>query len=354
MTLPRTSPSRAAVATLFALTLLSGCGDSSTEPHTTSRELGVVVNSQDHSLTIFDVDDPTSSSTVGLGADGSPVTLALRGATAVVPLGVVPAAAVVDVATASLTRVVALPEGSGATGAAFLNDSIAVVANPNLNNVTPINVRTGARGPDVEVGTFPQAVLAANDTAWVLNAQLGPDFSPTGPGTITVLTGRPLHVVKTIALTGTNPGAAAFGESGRIYVVESGRYGQNEGAVSVIDRGSLSEVGHYSGFGDFPGSIAVDAGGRAYVGGFSTGLLVWDTRSATFLRGLDNAIAPGSIPSASGVGVDHEDRVYALEPQCEEPGRAFRLTATYETDREIAVGTCPFSIAFTEVTRGGA
>ena len=85
----------------------------------------------DVSVTIFDVEDPEQARTVGLGADGSPVTMAVRGALAAVPLGFVPALAVVDLKEAMLLRTVALTSGSGATGVAFLNDSIVLVANPS-------------------------------------------------------------------------------------------------------------------------------------------------------------------------------------------------------------------------------
>ena len=334
--------------------LVAGCQTSSGPEDVPTQEIGVVVNSVDRSLTVFRVDDPTVRSVVGVGPDGSPVTLALRGETAVVPLGTVPAAAVVDLRTSSVTRTVALPEGSGATGAAFVNDSVAIVANSNLNTVSPINVRTGQRGAEIAVGRFPQAVIAAGDTVYVLNAELGPDFQPAGPGTVSVIAGSPLRVVKTITLGGTNPGGAALGPGGRIYVVNSGRFGRSEGSLSVIDRASLTEVAHHTGFGSFPGSVAVDPANRAYVGGFGVGLLVWDALTATFIRGVANPVAPGGVTSVSGLGVDEAGRVYALEPECQGPSVAFRLTSAYAVESEIAVGTCPFAIAFTRIPEGGA
>lgn len=354
-TFSRKRSARYVLSVLLTLIVSTACSDGPTGPvPDSSKEIGVVVNSQDRSLTIFSVADTTAPRTIGVGADGSPVTLAVRGRTAVVPLGVVPAVAVVDLSASTLLQTVALPEGSGATGAAFLNDSVALVANPNLNTVSPVNVRTGQRGTDVPVGTFPQAVVAANDTAWVLNAELGPDFSPEGPGAISVVAGMPLHVVATITLSGTNPGAAAFGSDGHIYVIDSGSFGHGNGALSVVDRGSNAEVQYVEGFGDFPGSIVVDGAGRAYVGGFGVGLLVWDTATRTFLRSASDPVSPGGTASVSGVGVDAEGRVYALEPNCQAPSRAFRLGASYEVQREIPVGICPFGIAFTDLPEAGA
>jgi hypothetical protein len=284
-----------------------------------------------------------------LGPDGSPVSLAVRGEVAVVPLGAVPAAAVVDLRGARLLRTIPLPAGSGATGVAFLNDSIALVANSNLRSVSPINVRTGERGVDLTVGRFPQAIASVGDTAYVINGELGPDFQPVGPGSVSVIAGSPLHVLKTIPLSGTNPGAAAIGGGGRVYVVNSGRFGQSEGSLSVLDRGSLTELSHHTGFLSFPGSVAVDDGNHVYVGGFGIGLLVWDSQSGTFIRGANDPVTPGGVASTSGVGVDSEGRLYALEPECGASSVALRLTASYSVETEIPVGICPITIAFTRV-----
>ena len=64
---------------LVCAMVFAGCGDDLIEPDVTLREVGVAVASTDISLTVFDVEDPTMLRTVGLGPDGSPVTLAIRG-----------------------------------------------------------------------------------------------------------------------------------------------------------------------------------------------------------------------------------------------------------------------------------
>ena len=134
-------------ALLLGALFMVACSGDGTElqlPETT--EVGVVLSSTDLSLTIFEVENPGQTRTVGLGPDGSPITMAVRGNLAAVPLGVVPAVAVVDLREGLLVRTVGLPLGSGATGAAFLNDSIVLVANPSLNSVTPVNVLAGNTG----------------------------------------------------------------------------------------------------------------------------------------------------------------------------------------------------------------
>ena len=135
------------LGSLWGVLFLAACGSEGTEPPPEqTAEVGVVLGSVDLSLTIFEVENPTQTRLVGLNPTGSPVTLAVRGELAAVPLGFVPAVAVVDLREAVLLRTVGLPTGSGATGVAFLNDSIVLVANSDLNSVTPVNVLAGTLG----------------------------------------------------------------------------------------------------------------------------------------------------------------------------------------------------------------
>ena len=263
------------LAPLFLAALLlaacSGDGTESLPPET--AEVGVVLSSTDLSLTIFEVDNPGQTRIVGLGPDGSPVTMAVSGHLAVVPLGLVPAVAVVDLKEGLLLRTVALPQGSGATGVAFLNDSIALVANPNLNSVTPINVLAGTPGSDIAVGRFPQAVVVEGGRAFVLNAELQ-GFAPDGPATVSVIDGESLQVTSTLTLSGENAAAGGVGPDGWLYIVNSGSFGAANGSLSVVDLTSLTEVAFHTGFGDFPGSLALGPSGRAFVASFSYGLAV--------------------------------------------------------------------------------
>lgn len=327
---------------------LAACSDSPTEPEESlTEELGLVVNSTDVSLSVFDVENPDQVRTVGLGADGSPVSFAVRGGLAIVPLGVVPAAAVVDVALGTVLRTVALPEGSGATGAAFLNDSIALVANPNLNSVSPVNVLRGTTQSPISVGRFPQAIVVAGGQAFVINAELE-EFMPAGPTTVSVLDASTLQVVRTVELSGQNGAAASVGPDGLLYVIQSGSFGAGDGSLSVLDPASGAEVDFVPDFGNFPGSVAVDEDRRVYVGAFGVGLLVWDAVTGTFVRGPENPAAPGGVESTSGVALDTRGRLYTLTPDCQEPAVTNRLNADLSLDRTIPVGICPIGIAFTQ------
>jgi hypothetical protein len=342
-------PVRLLAATLV---LLGACSSDTTEPlPAETAEVGVVLASTDVSVTIFDVEDPEQARTVGLGPEGSPVSMAVRGALAAIPLGFVPALAVVDLKAGTLLNTIALTPGSGATGVAFLNDSIVLVANPSLNSVTPVNVLRGSTGDDITVGRFPQAVVAAGGRAYVLNAELE-SFVPDGPSKISVLDAESLTVTSTIILSGENAAAGVVGPDGLLYVLHSGSFGAGNGSLSVVDPATLTEVEHHEGFGDFPGALTVDPLGDLFIGAFSYGVVIWSPTLDAFVRGLGDAITPGGVASTSGLGFDEAGRLYTLTPDCQDPATANRHDGAYAVELTIAVGICPFAISFGSVEQG--
>ncbi|MEE9208382.1 MAG: hypothetical protein V3U67_08435 [Gemmatimonadota bacterium] len=342
--------SLAAIAALGVAACGNDAGPMAPVPLLQAVELGVVLGSTDLSLTIFEVDDPTASTQVGLGPDGSPVTLAVRGDLAAVPLGLVPAVAIVDVDNGVLLRTVALPTGSGATGAAFVNDSIVLVANPSLNTVTPVNVLRGTTEPDIQVGRFPQAIVASGDRMYVLNSELE-NFVPAGPTTVSVLDAESLQVTATITLTGENAAAGAVGPDGRLYVLNSGSFGAADGSLSAINLVTEVETEHHPAFGDFPSALAFGPGGDLHLTSFAFGLAIWSIDVDAFVRDPADAIAPDGVPSASGLGFDSAGRLYTLAPDCVNPSVANRLASDFSVDLAVAVGSCPIGIAFTVVQR---
>ena len=349
----RSRGERGSCALFLGALFMAACSGGGTESQLPeSTEVGVVLSSTDLSLTIFEVENPGQTRTVGLGPDGSPVTMAVKGNLAAVPLGVVPAVAVVDLKEGLLVRTVGLPPGSGATGAAFLNDSIALIANPSLNSVTPINVLAGTRGSDIAVGRFPQAVVVEGGRAFVLNAELE-FFAPDGPSTVSVIDIASLQVTSTVTLSAENAAAGGVGADGRLYVVASGSFGSANGSLSVVDLAGLTEVANHPGFGEFPGSLALGPSLSAFVGAFSYGVVVWDTSLDAFIRGPADALAPGGVPSTSGVGFDAAGRLYTLTLDCQNPSTANRHDSVFEVDLTIPVGICPFAIAFTSLEADG-
>jgi len=330
------------------IVLLTACHEESVGPPTPQGvEVAVVLNSVERSLTVVPIDAPADAYTIGVSPEGTPEVFAARGNWAVVPLGIYPFAAVVDLRTKSVAHTVALPVG-GASGAAFLNDSIALVGNPDLNSVTPINVRRGTAGAEIPVGVYPHKIIEHNGRAYVLNANLE-FWAPAGPGAISVIDGT-LTVVDSIPLSGENPGAAVARNDGRLYVVNSGAWGAGNGSLSVVEISSGNEIAHHTGFGDFPGAIAAQ-GTRLFVTMYGLGLLEWNPLTSTFVRGPDNPLTPGSIPPVAGIGTDSEGDLYAVNPgDCITPGRFLRLSPSgAEVTLDVPVGICPFGLAFTVI-----
>lgn len=343
------------IRTTFGLVLtlalgIAGCDDGTGPQPIAPQTVGVVLNSVDNSLTIFPVDAPDSSITVGLGADGTPVGAAIDGNLVVVPLGLTPAAAVVDLRDASLLHSIALPQGSGATGVALFGTDSALVANPGLNSVSVLDARAGTAGPEIDVGLYPDAVVVGGGVAYVVNRHLDQNFQPTGPGTVSVVDLGSLTVTETIQLSGTNPGPAVL-DGNRLYVLNSGDWGEDNGSLSIIDTGSASEIDHVTGFGDFPGALTMGPDANLYIASFSYGIAIWDPATASFERAPDQPIQPDGISAVSAVGFDDDGRLYSLRPFCAqgEPDLAYRLTTGFEVDRAITVGNCPTDIHFTEV-----
>src|SRR5438094_3204009 len=127
---------------LLGLALTAACSDALEQTSSAGQVIGVV-NAADNTVSFVSATD-FSVRTVGLATPGGAATTAAgRGGTVIVPLGPADSVAVIHNAGLCTTGlcvrpvvVFALPRGSGATGAAIRDDSIAWVANPNLNTVT--------------------------------------------------------------------------------------------------------------------------------------------------------------------------------------------------------------------------
>jgi hypothetical protein len=342
----------ASLAALAILPLAAACDGDPNEPEIAER-LVAVVNSVERSLSLVPQEggDDAQVRTVGLGAsaDITPTGVAARGPWAVVPLGGYPFAAVVNLRTGTVTSNVKLPDGSGATGVAFVNDSIAVVANPGRNSVSPVNVRRGTAGAAVQAGTYPHAVVSDGARVYVINANLV-GFAPAGPGSVTVLD-EGLRFIKTIQLTGLNPSAAAIAGN-RLYVLNAGTFDSNNGSLSVVNLQTLTEEDRHEGFGNFPSSIAVSPQGELYVGTYGTGIVVWNPANKQFRIGLANAIKPGGSPVISGLGFDSSGRLHTTNARtcsATDPGFLYRLNSVGTTERGVRLGICPFGLAFADV-----
>ncbi len=350
MTVSSPLPRRFRVLCCAAI-LLAACADTNA-PLPEPQEVLLVVNSTANTLSIVPLETPDAAVEVELGGTTpTPVGVAARDAVALVPLGLDNAVAVVDLRAGSVVQRIPLPDNSGATGAAIVDDSIAYVANPNINSVSRVNYLTGATS-EVEVGVYPQGVVFTRGRVLVLNGNLDETFQPAGPSWITVIdpvTNQRASGTDSIPLTGPgNAGFAAVAGDGLLYVMNTGSFGSGEGRLSVVDPVALTEVASFAGFGTGPQAVAA-ADELVFVSSFSEGLMVFDAASNEVVRGVDQGVP---IPSNAGVAVDREGLVYAIESgpcQGGAPGIAHVLDENLEEIRAIELGECSAGATVAEV-----
>lgn len=323
------------------------------EPLPPAEEALLVVDSTDAALEVIPVQSPTSSIVISLGGvNGTPNGVSTLNGWALVPLGAADAVAVIDLQTRTLVRTIQLAAGSGATGSAIVDDSIAYVANPGLNTVTRINYLTGDTATSILVGRYPQGAVYTRGRVFVLNGNL-PAANPAGPSWISVVdpvTNRLAPGIDSILMPG--PGGARTGTvptDGVLYVMNAGPDdGVTEGRLTLIDPVGRSELGNFVGFGSAPGPVATNGTDRLYVSSYNEGLMVFDLLNRTLIRGAGNGV---SIPTNSAVAVDSRERVYALEAGlCTGgPGKVHVLRRNLSESRVLNIGGCPVGAVVTEI-----
>ncbi len=336
---------------LLGLPLLVGCADTNA-PLPDPQEALLVVNSTANTLSIVPLDLSSPAVAVELGGTTpTPVGVSARDDIAIVPLGLDNAVAVVDLRAAAVVSRIPLPDNSGATGSAVVDDSIAYVANPNLNTVSRVNYLEGTTA-EVEVGVYPQGVVFTRGRVFVLNGNLDETFSPAGPSWITVIdpvTNQRAAGIDSIALTGPgNAGFAAVAGDGLLYVVSTGSFFGGEGRLSVVDPVALTELASFAGLGAGPQAVAA-SDARVFISSFAEGLLEFNADSNEVVRGAGEGVP---IPSNSGVAVDRLGQVYAIESgpcQGGQPGTAHLLDEELEEVRTIPLGECAAGATVVEI-----
>jgi hypothetical protein len=321
---------------------LAGCTDNTLSPTSLERVV-VVLNRVGPTLTVVPIGNSTVRSI--LLSQGDPTTIAVRGSLALVPLGATSAAARVDLETGAVI-LLSLPDGSGATGASFITDSTAVVANPRRNTVVPVNLARATVGAEVAVGEAPRAVVSDGARVMVLNARLTEDGTPLGPGTVTVLEAATLQRIGTVQLSGVAPVAGAV-RGGRLFVLNAGTPGGGNSSLSVVDLTSLEEIRRVDGLGDQPGSVSTLGGLPVYVGAWSTGVLVYDPDLNRITRGLTDPLVAGERLPLSSARLDDNGLLYTLHPgDCTRPGAVLQLSPLGAVLAQAETGICPFALGF--------
>ena len=297
----------------LALSILALAACAATEPLPPAPvEVLVVVNATARTLTVAPTGAPNTAVTIPLGATSNvPAGLAARGGVALVPLGDDDAVAVVDLGAGSVTSTYGLAAGSGATGAAVVDDSIGYVALPKLNKVTRINYTTGDT-TSVAVGVHPQGLAFTRGRLFVLNGNLNGGGASLGASWLTVIdpvTNAKATGVDSIPLLGPgNARSVSVGTDGLLYVMSAGDSGTGEGRLSIVNPVTREEIANFGGFGNRPAGLAA-AGERLYVASWSEGLMTFDTRLREVLRGGGEGVA---IATNSAVVVGASGRIYAI------------------------------------------
>jgi len=314
----------------------------------------VVLNSSAATLSLLPVVAPTQVSTIPLGpSDVQPVSVSARGSTAVVALQGRDAIAQVDLRAGRLVQTIALEPGASVAGAAMVNDSVAYVSNAARNTITRVDLSTGDTA-SIAVGNTPQQVTFTRGRLLVMNTNLDSLGKPAGESWISVVdpaAGPAGALVDSIALIG--PGNAKFSTvagDGLVYVVQDGDPSMDEGRLSVVDPVRRQELASFGGFGFGPGDLTADGADRVLISSRSEGVMELDTAERAVLRGEGNGIP---VPANTGVAVDAEDRVYALEAGCSNHGVVHILRADFSEIRAFAVGQCATQIVLALVPPAG-
>jgi hypothetical protein len=299
----------------------------------------VVLNTIAATLSLVPVAAPTQVSTIPLGApDVQPVSVATRGATAVVPLRGRDAVAVVDLRAGMLVNTIALAPGSGVAGAVLISDSIAYISNANLNTVTRVDLASGDTA-STAVGNTPQHITFTRGRVLVFNANLDDQGKPAGESSISVIDpATSVATVATIQLVG--PGNARFSTvagDGLLYVIQEGDPSIEQGRLSIVDPVERREVASFGGFGFGPGDLTADDGDRLLISSRTEGLMEFDSAERTVVRGEGNGVV---IPANTGVAVDSQGRIYALEAGCSGTGILHVLRTDFSEIRSVPVGQC--------------
>jgi len=238
----------------------------------------------------------------------------VQGRRAAVPLGNAASVALIDLEGLRITRFFVFPKGN-ATGSAFADDTTLLAANfiDDYVGRATLNQASDSIRQTVNVAPGPIAIVMAAGRAAVVSSNLNENYVSIGNGVVTFLDPRTLQVQGVVQTGGTNSTDAAVGPDGLLYVVNTGDF-VADGSVTIIDPRTMRVEATVGGFGPGPGSIHVDAQGLAYVSSFSTGTVVWNTRTRTFVRGPGNPLCArlpgGACRGAADATTDVQGNVY--------------------------------------------
>ena len=337
--------------------LMAGCAEPNPQLPP-PEEVLVVANSTTPSLSVAAI-SPTGPEGIVPLSGTSVSSIAAFGPILVASFPLDDAADVVALDGLQLRMTVALPAGSGATGTAVLNDTVAYVANPNLNTITRIDLVTGDTA-SLAVGTYPQGLIGTRGSLFVINGNVMLCAQPgglcsLGPSWLTVVdpeTNDLATGIDSIPMVGPgNARYAAVGTDGLLYVMNRGV--DTESRLFIVDPVERREVASFGGFGTNTGQIASDLGERILISSPTDGVMAFNTRTRTVDRGTGNGVA---VPDNSGLAADGSFRAYAVQSGgCGgTAGQAVVLDSALAPIGSVPVGMCATEALVTLIRPGGS
>ena len=353
-----------AIGVALAIAGAGGCGSSSTGPSTapgflggtaTNHQIGLVVNATGKSVTLFQLGSPTTQKQIALGTSSAvtPVGLSIQARRAAVPLGNAASVALLDLVNQSVIRFYLFASGN-TTGSVFSDDTTLFVANTTTGVVGRVTVGqpSDSVNDTVEVAPQPTALTFAGGRVLVTSTNLDENFNPIGNGIVTAIDPKTMAVLGTATTGGTNSNDAAIGPDGLLYVVNTGDFVE-DGSLTIVNPATMQVVTTVSGMGVGPGAISIDSAGLAYISGFFSGTLVWDTKTRTFVRGTDNPVCArlgdGSCRGAFAATTDAAGKLYQVFFGSASPSLAPYVfvfdPTTFALRDSVSVGVGPSSIS---------
>jgi hypothetical protein len=204
------------------------------------------------------------------------------------------------------------------------------------------------------VGLTPTQMIFTRGRLLVLNANLDSLGKPAGESWISVIdpaVGDRGALLDSIPLIG--PGNAQFSavaSDGLVYVIQNGDPSVDQGRLSVVDPVRREELASFGGFGFGPGDLTADGGDRLLISSRSEGVMEFDTAEQVVVRGEGNGIP---VPANTGVAVDSQDRIYALEAGCSDNGVLHVLRPDFSEIRTVPVGQCATQVVIARVPPAG-
>jgi hypothetical protein len=124
-----------------------------------------------------------------------------------------------------------------------------------------------------------------------------------------------------------------------------------QGSLTIVNPATMQAIATIGNMGVGPGAIAISSSGLAYVSGFFSGTLVWNTVTRAFVRDANNPVCAklsngtcrGAFAAAPNAAGDLYQVFFGSATQ--NPYVFVFKGSTYALSDSIAVGTGPASIA---------